>query len=76
MSTLIWTLMIVSIAIVIVSIVYTFAVGRTQKVLKGEYDAQIDEKIQQHPYLLNPVFLSIALFFVFVLGYILYWSVK
>ncbi|RFU63530.1 hypothetical protein D0466_12020 [Peribacillus glennii] len=68
--------MALAVGIVLVSLVYTLVAGRTQKALKGEYDTQIDEKIQQHPYLRNPVFLSFALFFILVLGYILYWSVK
>lgn len=76
MSTFISILMILVIGIVLVSLVYTLIIGRTQKALKGEYDTQIDEKVQNHPYLRNPVFLAFALFFVLVLGYILYWSVR
>lgn len=68
--------MILVIGIVLVSLIYTLIVGRTQKVMKGEFDTQIDEKVQNHPYLRNPIFLAFALFFVLVLGYILYWSVR
>lgn len=76
LSTFIWILMILVIGIVLVSLVYTLTIGKTQKALKGEYDTQIDEKVQNHPYLRNPVFLAFVLFFILVLGYILYWSVR
>jgi hypothetical protein len=68
--------MLLVIGIVLVSLVYTLSVGRTQKVLKGEYDEQIDDKVQNHPYLRNPVFLAIAFFVLFIFVYILYLSFR
>ncbi|RUQ30618.1 hypothetical protein ELQ35_07965 [Peribacillus cavernae] len=72
----IWILTVLVIGVILVSLIYTVSVGRTQKALKGEYDTQINENVQNHPYLRNPIFLAIAIFFIFVLGYILYWSLK
>jgi hypothetical protein len=40
-----------------VGLVYTYSIGRNQK-LQGEYDTPINEKIQDHPYLRNPIFLA------------------
>nr|WP_111643543.1 hypothetical protein [Anoxybacillus vitaminiphilus] len=40
-----------------VGFIYTYSIGRNQK-LQGEYDTEINEKVQEHPYLRNPVFLA------------------
>ncbi|WP_044893936.1 hypothetical protein [Bacillus alveayuensis] len=43
--------------IAVVGLIYTYSLGRKQK-LQGEYDTEINEKVQEHPYLRNPVFLT------------------
>jgi hypothetical protein len=40
-----------------VGFIYTYSIGRNQK-LQGEYDTEINEKVQEHPYLRNPIFLA------------------
>ncbi|RFU69952.1 hypothetical protein D0463_00930 [Bacillus sp. V59.32b] len=64
------------IGIILVSLIYTISAGRTQKAMKGEFDSQLNENVQNHPYLRNPIFLAIGFFFVFVVGYILYLSFR
>jgi hypothetical protein len=76
MSTFIWILMLIVIGIILVSLIYTLRTAKTQKVLKGEYDTQINENVEGHPYVRNPVFLAIVFFIIFTFGYILYWSFR
>ncbi|HZG61280.1 MAG TPA: hypothetical protein VEY68_12550 [Anoxybacillus sp.] len=48
---------VVAFLIAAVGFIYTYSIGRNQK-LQGEYDTEINEKVQEHPYLRNPVFLA------------------
>jgi hypothetical protein len=74
LSKFIWILMILAIGIVLASLIYTLTIARAQKAVKGEYDSPINENVQSHPYLRNPIFLSIIFFMVFVIIYVLYLS--
>lgn len=71
MSIYIWMLMIVMAGIVAYSLYYTLVIAKSQKTAK-EFDAPIDEKVQAHPYLRNPIFLSyivMGVIFVFLVIY-------
>jgi hypothetical protein len=50
-------LSVIVLLIAVVGLIYTYSIGRRQK-LQGEYDTEINEKIQEHPYIRNPVFLT------------------
>lgn len=66
-------LMIVVAGIVAYSLYYTLVIVRSQKVAK-EFDAPIDEKVQEHPYLRNPIFIAYIVFAVIVVGIIIYFA--
>ena len=67
MSIYIWMLVIVMAGIVAYSLYYTLVIARSQKTAK-EFDAPIHEKVQERPYLRNPIFISyIVLAVVFIL---------
>jgi hypothetical protein len=51
---------------------YTFKVGSLVSVRQSEYDTEINEKTQRHPYLLNPVFLAYIIGIGLVIVYIIY----
>jgi len=51
--------------------IYTYKVGRRQK-LREEYDVEISEKVQEHPYLRNPVIIAILIWAALVSAYIIY----
>ncbi|MBA2874172.1 hypothetical protein [Thermaerobacillus caldiproteolyticus] len=50
-------LSIIVLLIAVIGFVYTYRLGQQQK-LQGEYDTPIPEKIQEHAYLRNPVFVA------------------
>ncbi|MDF2854975.1 MAG: hypothetical protein K0Q87_826 [Neobacillus sp.] len=55
-------------------LLYTLKVGRLVSVRQSEYDTEINEKTQRHPYLLNPVFLAYIIGIGLVIVYIIYHS--
>ncbi|NMD71906.1 hypothetical protein HHO41_16525 [Bacillus sp. DNRA2] len=64
----------VAMAILAVSLIYTFLLGREQKALKGELDSKIPHPVQEHVYTRNPVFLTYALFFALVILLIVFFA--
>ncbi|WP_143415886.1 hypothetical protein [Geobacillus sp. E263] len=60
MAQLTFALSIIVILIAVIAGVYTYRLGRQQK-WQEELDAPVPEKVQEHPYLFNPVFLAYVL---------------
>lgn len=52
---------------------YTYSVAKTQKV-KERYDSSIDESVKEHPYLRNPVFVSLFIGTILIAGFIFYYA--
>ncbi|MGE7764309.1 hypothetical protein [Peribacillus sp. NPDC096540] len=73
MSTYIWILLIVVIVMALYLLFYTYSVAKTQKV-KGRYDSSIDESVKEHPYLRNPVFVSLFIGTILIAGIIFYYA--
>ncbi|USK35443.1 hypothetical protein LIT25_09195 [Bacillus sp. F19] len=65
-------LAILAFMIVAGGLLYTLSVGRLVEARKSEIDTPINEKIQKHPYLRNPVFLTWIFFLGFLLLFIFY----
>jgi hypothetical protein len=65
-------LSIVIVGILAVSLIYTWSVGRQQKVVEGEIDPEIPKPVQKHVYLGNPIFLAWGIFFALLLFIILF----
>ncbi|PMC35194.1 hypothetical protein CJ195_20180 [Bacillus sp. UMB0899] len=65
--------------VLITSLLYTFKVGKLVSERKAKYDTQLNEKVQDHPYTRNPVFLAyliaavISLAYIFYLAYTISW---
>ncbi|KXG10375.1 hypothetical protein PNH38_10945 [Anoxybacillus rupiensis] len=64
-------LSIIVLLIAIIGFLYTYSLGRRQK-LQEQYDAPVNEKIQEHPYIRNPVLLAYVLAGLLALGMIIY----
>lgn len=64
----------VAMAILAVSLIYTFMLGRQQKALKSELDSKIPQAVQEHIYMRNPVFLTYAIFFALVILIIVFFA--
>lgn len=74
MSIYIWILSFLAIAIAGYSIYYTLAALKEQKAVKGDLNPQVNEKVRQHPYLLNPVFLALIISALLIAGLIFYYA--
>jgi energy-converting hydrogenase Eha subunit F len=72
MDQLNFTLSVIAFLILVVGFVYTIRVAKNQRYQRGEYDTQINEKVQVHPYTRNPVFIAYLIFIGLVLAYIIY----
>ncbi|WP_374720977.1 hypothetical protein [Peribacillus tepidiphilus] len=72
MSTYFWILSLIVVVIIGFSFVYTTIIVKNQKNIKGEFDSQISEKVQEHPYIRNPVFIAYLVFGGLLLLYIFY----
>lgn len=59
-----------------IGVLYTYRIGQNQKYSKKQYDTQINEKVQAHAYIRNPVFLTYIIMFVLTLAFILYWALR
>ncbi|MFD4815432.1 hypothetical protein [Peribacillus butanolivorans] len=73
MSTYIWILLIVVIIMALYLLFYTYSVAKTQKA-KERYDSSIDESVKEHPYLRNPVFVSLFIGTILIAGFIFYYA--
>ncbi|WP_240794213.1 hypothetical protein [Bacillus sp. BHET2] len=58
------------------SLVYTFRIAGQEKQLKGEFDTDIPDVVKEHPYIRNPVFLSILIGSILITLFIVYWSIR
>ncbi|MHC0035610.1 hypothetical protein [Pseudoneobacillus sp. C159] len=56
--------------VILVGLIYTLQLARRQR-YQSEYDAEISEKVQAHPYTRNPVFLA----YIIGLGLALCWII-
>jgi hypothetical protein len=72
MSYLTMVLGVIALLVLATSLIYTFRVGRLVSVRKSNLDTQINEKIQDHPYMRNPVFLAFVIAGLASLAYIFY----
>jgi hypothetical protein len=58
--------------IAVVGLIYTYVVARNQKYLQSELDTKLNERVQAHPYIRNPVFVAWALFLLAILAIVGY----
>ncbi|ART76152.1 hypothetical protein B4U37_08915 [Sutcliffiella horikoshii] len=65
-------LLIVALLILAGGMIYTYKVGRQSSTQSANQDSSIDEKVQDHYVLRNPVFLTYLIAAVLVLSYIVY----
>ncbi|WP_108670146.1 hypothetical protein [Peribacillus acanthi] len=72
MSLFIWVLALILSIVGLFGIMYTVSLGKSRNALRGEFDTHIDEKVQEHPYMRNPIFLTYVLFVGILLIYVLY----
>ncbi|KEZ52770.1 hypothetical protein [Metabacillus indicus] len=65
-------LAILAFMIVAGGLIYTAGIGRLVDIRKSEIDTPMNEKIQRHPYIRNPIFLTYLIALGLVGFYILY----
>lgn len=59
--------------IVAYSLYYTLVIAKSQKTAK-EFDAPVNEKVQEHPYLRNPIFIAYIVMLVVLVGFVIYYA--
>ncbi|TYS15941.1 hypothetical protein FZC78_14175 [Rossellomorea vietnamensis] len=64
-----------SAGVLVLSLLYTLKVARQQKELKNELDTDLPDKVQEHPYTKNPIFLTYLIAAVLVILFIIYKAV-
>jgi uncharacterized membrane protein YidH (DUF202 family) len=64
-------LSIIAMIILLGGLLYTMRVARRQR-NQGEYDVEINQKVQAHPYTKNPVMLAYVIGLGLVLAYMVY----
>jgi Ca2+/Na+ antiporter len=72
MSTYMTILTYIVVGILLISLIYTWRVAKSQKAVKETHDSQISEKVQNHPYLRNPIFIAYFVFVILLLLIIAY----
>jgi len=75
MSMFTMILLILSVAVALAGLSYTFGVGRRQKAVREGFDDPIPKTVQERPYVRNPVFWACLLFAAIVLFFIAYYAV-
>jgi hypothetical protein len=60
--------------ILIYGLVYTVRIGLNQKKQKSEFDTEVDEKVQDHSIIRNPIFLTYLIAALLIGFYIIYMS--
>jgi hypothetical protein len=71
MAQLSFILGVVALLVLTGGLIYTYKIGRRQK-LQREYDTEISEKVEEHPYIRNPVFLAYIIGIGLVIAYMIY----
>lgn len=72
MSSLTIILGVIALLTLAISLLYTFRVGKLVSSRRSNYDSQINEKVQEHPYIRNPIFLAFIIAAILSLAYIFY----
>jgi hypothetical protein len=76
LSTYIWILLIVVTIMALYLLYYTVSIANGQKTVKGKYDSAFDDSVKEHPYLRNPIFVSMFVGTVLVAGFVFYYTFK
>ncbi|MRX73783.1 hypothetical protein GJU40_16700 [Bacillus lacus] len=69
-------LSVVALLIVSYGLFYTVKVGKMVDSRQSEHDTDINPKVQAHPYLRNPIFLTYLITAALITAYIIYMAVR
>lgn len=72
MSVLTTVLGILALIVLAASLIYTYRVGKLANENGAKFDSQLNEKIQDHPYSLNPIFWILIIAAILSVAYIIY----
>ena len=61
-------LAVAAVVIILGGLLYTYLIGRKQRLLDGELDSAVSERVQERPYMRNPIFLVYIVGFLIFLG--------
>ncbi|WP_243293057.1 hypothetical protein [Bacillus sp. FJAT-47783] len=66
---------IIALIILVTSLVLTMRAGKLVDTRQSEFDSKINEKVQEHPYIRNPIFLAYVIGIGVVIVYLIYMGV-
>ncbi len=75
MDQLNFVLTVLAVLIIAVGLIYTYQLGKKQHSMQKQFDTEIHEKVQDHPYIRNPIFMTYAIASALVIAYIIYMAV-
>lgn len=67
---------VLAVLILVSGLYYTYKLGRSQEVAQSKYDTEINEKVQDHIFIRNPVFITYAVGLFLVIAYIVYLTIS
>lgn len=76
MTMLTIVLSVISLLILVIGFFYTMKIVKNTKYQSGGYDTEINEKVQDHPYIRNPVFLTYLIAAILVIALIVYYALS
>jgi hypothetical protein len=76
MSTFMTMLLLVGAGVLVVSLLFTWSLGKTMKRSTANLDGKIPEGVQSHAYIRNPIFLSYLITMLIALIVIVYFAVS
>jgi hypothetical protein len=68
-------LTILSVLILAIGLFYTYQLGKRQHNMRQQFDTEINEKVQDHPYTRNPVFLTYVIAAALAIAFIIYMAI-
>lgn len=76
MTMLDMVLMVLGLLILVGGLFYTLKLGKNTKYQTEGYDTELHDKVKDHPYTRNPVFLTYIIAAILTLGFIAYYALS
>ncbi len=74
MTTLTAVLSVLALLILVIGFFYTMKITKNTKYQSDGLDTEINEKVQDHPYIRNPIFLAYLVAATLIIAFIVYYA--
>ncbi|MFZ3589457.1 hypothetical protein ACOI1C_09280 [Bacillus sp. DJP31] len=76
MTMLTAVLSVLALLILVIGFFYTMKIAKNTKYQTGGYDTEINEKVQDHPFIRNPIFLAYLVAASLIIAFIAYYALS